>query len=790
MGELAGFRLGPGTARSRSGAWRAALGQAWHEELRMRVSASHIPAQGELLTPSGDPAPARLLGPEELPAAEGFAPSFEVPITGVWLENGWRLHLTGRIDQVLAGPDEFRLREVKTIDHRLPDDADLLRDSYPAYLSQAAIYAQLAEWSETFSAPRLTAEVVFVDIREGTLQIVEITANDRSRADEQAALLVTFLEARRARRQSWKQVRFLAPFPEWREGQQEAAEALSSALAEPRPVLFEAPTGFGKTGVVLQAALRLLQTRQADRLVYLSSKRSGQAGVVAHVRKMIGGDDLLSVHLMRSRAETARGCPLLACDHGRGCRNAVGDSGVPAPSPDDLFSSGVLDQEKIRNAAGLSGVCPYELARSALPYADVWIGDANYVFSPMHAGVFGEQPDFDPARSVLLIDEAHHLPERVAGALSTELLAGPIHRLHDESGESSHAFRFALEEIVRFLDRLPARSSLDLREQYHLRDLLGAFAAAAEDDPPRWRELPPELADAAENLLRSAALLEDDAFEVLVWTGEAGSLRLSVLDAAKSISATLHAFHRVVLMSATLAPMDDFAAAIGLPPGEAQPLHAAAPWRANACRVAVDTRVDTRFQHRERFYRLTAETTVALARTATGPVAVFFPSYRYAETVLQEVESLAPGLRVASQPRGLDTDGQEAFLADALRGADLLFLVLGGSFAEGIDPLGGRVTRAMVVGPALPEVNPLQKARLESREPHGRDAAFREVYVIPGMRKVNQALGRLIRAPGHTATILLHGQRFAQPLYQDLLALEYAPATTILHDADLEAWLG
>jgi DNA excision repair protein ERCC-2 len=118
-----------------------------------------------------------------------------------------------------------------------------------------------------------------------------------------------------------------------------------------------------------------------------------------------------------------------------------------------------------------------------------------------------------------------------------------------------------------------------------------------------------------------------------------------------------------------------------------------------------------------------------------------------------------------------------------------LFLVLGSSFAEGIDLLGGRISHALVAGPALPEVNAVQRARLAAFAHHGREAAARRVYQIPGIQKVNQALGRLVRAPGQQAKVLLHCRRFAEESYSRLLAPEYRSAHFIAHDAELIEWL-
>jgi Rad3-related DNA helicase len=218
-------------------------------------------------------------------------------------------------------------------------------------------------------------------------------------------------------------------------------------------------------------------------------------------------------------------------------------------------------------------------------------------------------------------------------------------------------------------------------------------------------------------------------------------------------------------------------------------VRAHAPWRDHAYDVVIDLRVDTTFQQRARFYATTAATVATLHAAATGAVAVFFPSYRYAESIQQALRESGSLLRVALQPRQTDLAAQNAWVEESLVNADALFLVLGSSFAEGIDLLGGRVGHAMVVGPALPEVNPVQKARLAEAAHLGRDEAFRRVYQAPGIQKVNQALGRLVRAPGQRAKVLLHCRRFAEPSYTRLLAAEYQRGAHVTTDQELDDWL-
>ena len=213
------------------------------------------------------------------------------------------------------------------------------------------------------------------------------------------------------------------------------------------------------------------------------------------------------------------------------------------------------------------------------------------------------------------------------------------------------------------------------------------------------------------------------------------------------------------------------------------------PWRNNAYDIAYDVRADTTYHNRARHHNLTAATIARLHEASTGPVAVFFPSYAYADAVSKTLQSNHPALRSVIQPRQSDLAAQSAWVDESLLCADALLLVLGSSFAEGIDVLGGRISHAMVVGPALPEVNAMQKARLAALPDLNREESFRRVYQIPGIQKVNQAIGRLVRAPGQHAKVLLHCRRFTELSYAKLLDHDYQFGKDLMNDAELDEWL-
>jgi Rad3-related DNA helicase len=844
VGEFSDFGVGPrdSLGGGAAGLWRAQLGTHWHNEFRLRATAEYA-ASAE----------------------------FEIPVTGQIVHRGWTFTLTGRIDQLIraAAADAVILREIKSVTRPLPADDTELRRDYPGYFVQLATYAALARVNPRAVASGLAAtaatirgELVFVETSSGLAQTIALDPGDDTLFRTQLERVAEFLDLRLRARERLRGLRFRPAFATPRPGQETTRAELTAVFERHPLVLFEAPTGFGKTGVLLEFALGQLQSGHFDRALYLTSKSTGQLQVVRTLAAMSAHDATagavpagggVAAWHVRNKSEhcvnpvfhcTRDTCAFLADAASRWPAGGLARFYLDERHPRDL--------DTLRAAGRDARICPYEITRAALAFNDVWIGDYNYVFAPRNRTLFHDQPGFAPARTLLLVDEAHNLPARVADACSHDFTAAGAFAVRDELHRvrPPAALATAWDRWCHFLQQLPPCDALSLADEDDARHLLGEIARNVAIGSVDFAALGPVATDA---LWRVPALLDELATTELPrlwWSPRAAELELTCLDAARAIGATLREFGGVVLASATLAPVDSFAAACGLDAPVAEPaptllastggtpgrlgtlnkratrrlyrqlttaadllrveearaatapelLRAHAPWREKTYDVAVDTRIDTTFQHRSHHYTTTAATIAALQRAAslssfhrTGAacIAVFFPSYAYADAIVRELAHVATALRVAMQPRLRDLAAQTAWVEESLVATDALFLVLGSSFAESIDALGGRVTHAMVVGPALPEVNAVQRARLAEATRAGlsREAAFRRVYQVPGMTKVNQALGRLVRAPGQHARVLLHCRRFLEPGYAQLLAPEYGSSCRIAADADLAAWL-
>jgi len=859
VGEFAGFTLGPQeSGGGPQGLWRAQLGQHWHNELRKRT--------------------------EQECTVDGVLRSdvqFEVVISGRLVHRGWTLNLAGRIDQVVGDT----LREIKSVTRPLPAEESELRADYPEYFRQLAAYAVLVRVSSlnsqlaTLNRSALHAELIFVEAGAGLTQTIALTPFDEALVHHQLDAIVEFLNLRLRATERRRSLQFHPAFPSLRPGQETIQQDLRAAFGrdespaskvessgpkpsafDPRPstsgtpsstiLFFEAPTGYGKTGCVLEFALTQMRAGRFARLIWLTGKSTGQLQVVHTLQRMtapgqsnlLGYTSPLSFWQVRNKSEHCINhtfhCVRDGCDYLAGAAERWPGSGLAKFYLDDRQPR---DLPTLREAGRDARICPYEITRTSLAFNDVWIGDFNYVFAPSNRGLFFDRPGFNPAETLLVIDEAHNLPSRVAGAYSHRANEHDMRLLLAELDhvQAPATLVLAIEEWIMLLASLQPADSLNPAEEAEVRDVVARVANLVSAQPLDYVALGPQHADALWQFAAFGDFLNDPQLTKLLWVPREGELEFTCVDAAPAIGATLRQFGGAVLMSATLQPFDNMAAACGLEVGRGVPsapsaggqgtahltpaystLQAPTPWRAGAYDVAVDLRVETTYRQRASHYGTTAATIETLHQAAyaqrvallpddgqdkpragsnqqrrdaqlltTPAVAVFFPSYAYAESVQRALEQNGSVLRVALQPKLPDLAAQTAWVEENLVLADAIFLVLGSSFAEGIDLLGGRVSHAMVVGPALPEVNAVQKARLDALVAFGRDESFRRVYQIPGLQKVNQALGRLVRAPGQRAKVLLHCSRFAETSYASLLAMDYQMFSEIASEEDLQSWL-
>ncbi|MEO6244960.1 MAG: PD-(D/E)XK nuclease family protein, partial [Opitutaceae bacterium] len=263
VGEFSDFALGPrdSVGGGAAGLWRAQLGTHWHNELRAQATVEHGPAA-----------------------------EFEISLAGRVVHRGWTLTLTGRIDQLIRTAPRVTLREIKSVTRPLPAEEAELRRDYPEYFIQIATYGLLARLGALAATAPDTAgfspQLCFVEAASGLAQTLALTPADENLCRAQLERVAEFLDLRLRARERLRGLRFRPAFAAPRPGQETTQAELTALFAGHPLVLFEAPTGFGKTGVLLEFALGQLRSGHFDRALYLTSKSTGQLQVVRTLASM------------------------------------------------------------------------------------------------------------------------------------------------------------------------------------------------------------------------------------------------------------------------------------------------------------------------------------------------------------------------------------------------------------------------------------------------------------------------------------------------------------------------
>ena len=759
VGELARFQNGVHDYVSGGLEWRAELGRKWHDTINEETK-------------------------KEDPLAQ-----FEVTIKQNVFIHNWNFQITGRIDQIVSGNQRRKkLIEIKSVSHPLPEKEEYLKEKYPHYFAQVAIYKYLAERDSKLSALGFSAEIHFVDINSGIHQNVSLDEDAEDIFKQQTNALLPFLNDRLNAKIRLNDIVLVSPFPELRDGQADLLIKLEKASLDGSHILLQAPTGFGKTGIVLHHAFTHMKKGFYERLIYLTSKSTGQIQTLKQLNKT----GVLRNIQMRNRNELSINSDSHQCSLDTKCDESFNKRmDVTGLDPEFLFESGNFSTEEAKEKGIEFGLCPYALTKWALQFAEIWIGDTNYLFAPNSRNVFWETYGFNPQKTLVIIDEAHNLPERTADALSFQLSSKSWEYIIENTllSEGKLTLYNIGSEILAFLKKLKEKELLSATDTYLFLDLMDDFSSELKETHIDSDSINRNEINKLYEIPQIAEKLKNDKENYLLWSPQKEHLTISCLDPSDWISNCLKPFASSIHMSATLEPFDYYQEKIGFPKSELSYAKGFAPWRSDAYTVAFDQRVDTRYKERANYYLITAETILKTFQYSKKPIVVFFPSYQYAQdvkTYLNEIDSFLP---VITQEKKISLDEQKAFIEESVSTHCILFLILGSSFTEGIDTLGGKIESAIVVSPALPQINLLSETKMNQALQYNTNNAFQKTYIIPAFQKIHQALGRLARAPGQKANILLHCRRFLSPQYKNLLAEEYNSGTIIKNSNDLETWL-
>lgn len=572
------------------------------------------------------------------------------------------------------------------------------------------------------------------------------------------------------------------PWPAFRKGQRELAETVYKAVSTGRCLMAQATTGIGKTLGTLFPLLKAMPRQPLDKILFLTAKTPGRGLALDALRQVMAADPELALRSLELVArDKACEYPGTAC-HGDACPLAKGFYDRLPAAREAAMRLPLLDKTQVRELALAHQVCPYYLAQELARWVDVLVADYNYYFD-QSALLFG-LAQTDQWRLALAVDEAHNLVERARQMYSASLDQGQLQALRREppAGMAS-----ALQSLNREWNRLhkeqvaPYQAGNELPTAF-LKALLRCVGLVQELMNRTPQAVDPALLQfffqALQFLRLSEVFDEHFLFDISKRNG-AGRRSLSTLCLRNVVPAPLlaprfAAARSAVLFSATLSPRHFYADLLGIPADTAW-LEVESPFVAEQLQVRIVSEVSTRYQHRQASLAPIVELIARQFRDQPGNYLAFFSSFEYLQQVSALLAERYPGIEQWSQSSGMDEEQRQGFLDRFVEnGHGIGFAVLGGAFAEGVDLPGTRLIGAFIATLGLPQVNPVNE-QLKQRMAALFSSGFDYTYLYPGVRKVIQAAGRVIRGTEDRGTVMLIDDRFAEARVQRMFPAWWAP---------------
>lgn len=566
------------------------------------------------------------------------------------------------------------------------------------------------------------------------------------------------------------------PYEQFSQGQRDMAAATFRAARDTGYLLCEAPTGIGKTVSTLFPALKAIGDKHIKKIAYITAKTSGREVALKTLDDLIASGLKINYLVIQSKALVCH-CTNGSCERdelGR-CPLTIGFFDRLPDAREELIDNGAIDAELLNEVATKYQVCPFELSLQILPWVTLVICDYNYVFDPLVRLTVFSEPD---KRLLLLLDESHNLIDRARNMYSARLTRKQNQAVIKSCKSQHPELAKALKSLTRALDRwAKTNTESEWVDQEAPKTItkavsrcIEAYSLEATSNPP----LPDGTSEWFKELFRYVVIedLFDDQHRTLTQKSNNSGyrdveLRLVCVNASGYLNKSISLFRAGVAFSATLRPLEYFRQSLGMP-DETQGMLLESPFEPDRLGVYVCPYIDTRYRQRHLSSAALVELIHSVYASRRGNYLVFFPSYRYLESVLDDFSRNYPHIETVSQQRSSGAEEREYFLQQFEDGKAMLgFAIMGGVFGEGIDYQGERLIGSILVGTGLPSLGLEQQQIADDYAAMGLNG-FDYAYRYPGFTKVLQTAGRVIRSEQDRGVVVLADARFSEIFYQSL----------------------
>ena len=696
------------------------------------------------------------------------------------------LRVEGRADGIFLQDEQFCIDEIKGVYKKL----ELMEEPVLVHRAQALCYAWI--YLDAHDLEKIDIQMTYAHLdtevikrfRE-TLTRAELKQWYEELTDSYHKWLAYQIEWRKKRNESMENLEF--PFA-YRKGQREMVSGIYHAISKKEQIFIQAPTGVGKTMSAVFPAVRAIGQGMAETVFYLTARTITRT-VAQDAFEILRDRGLLFKVITITAKEKLCFCDKPECDpekcpYAKGHYDRINDAVYELWTTEQSF-----DRETLLRHAQKWQVCPFEMSLDLAIWMDGVICDYNYVFDPNVClkRFFGENVS---GNYLFLIDEAHNLVDRGREMYSASICLNDVIETRKFVKPYSQKLWKKLGKVKKQMEEL--RQNCGEWKVQENAGVLPISLLSVQGELDQFLEESPaqEVVDGildfyfeVRDFLNISELV-DDNYVVYTAFDENGRfyMKLFCVNPAENLQKCLDKGNSTVFFSATLLPLQYYRKMLSTR-SENFGMYVESPFEQKKRCLMICRDVSSKYTRRGyEEYRKIAEYIARMSWQKKGNYMVFFPSYRLMEDVYQvyQDEFSVSCVRFISQHASLTELEREEFLEEFTKETEetlVGFCVMGGIFSEGIDLIGDRLIGAAVVGTGLPQVNcerEILKGYYDEKGEQGFDYAYR----YPGMNKVLQAAGRVIRTKEDTGAILLMDERFLNRDYRNLFPREWNDACT------------
>lgn len=570
-----------------------------------------------------------------------------------------------------------------------------------------------------------------------------------------------------------------------REGQRDFIIETFRTIKSHKRLVAEAPTGTGKTMASLYPALKSVGTGEADKIFYFTGKTTTALSALNAIEIMKEQiPDLRAIHISSKekccvtyKPSKRRNCDPKHCQVTRAYYDKVNEA-----LKELLENYRIYTKEIIDTVSAKYSICSYELSLELSEWCELVVCDYNYLFDLQ--AYFRRYFDTVDARYIFLIDESHNLPDRAREMYSATLTREQFLKIAEKYNGNKHLTEPCVDVLSKFeeLNVLAMTEKMELDGQvcgFYINSQLPDDISCVFDvfmngckklfrrdvDDEELHELYME----TKKFLTVCEIFDKRFTMYIEARGEETKIRLLCLDPAFLLDRCMKKGIASILFSATLTPIEYFSDVLGCT--KTGTLKLKSPFDPKKqCLIGIDS-VSTRYDDRKKNASTLANIIRASTAGKAGNYIVYFPSYSYLTEVKDIFVEKFPKINVTVQKKSMSEKAKKEFLDsfDAKKEGTLIgFCVMGGSFSEGIDLRGERLIGALIVGVGLPTIS-TELNIIKEYFDKTRENGYAYTYTYPGMNKVMQAAGRVIRSEDEKGIVVLIDDRFATPEYKMIM---------------------